>query len=186
MHKECSLHGKGQWFLKPLCSFFPCRSRACRSKPLEPGIRKCTYSECLKPTQSSNFYQIDEGSRAGNRDWSSLAGQVLCDACYNQFRKRGSLVRCANPADLGCKTPVAAAGTKRKESDDATVDVGGATKVQNTGAGAALPSKKRPFEEGGDIVMQPAPPLAQGDALVESFVDTAGGNVSASAVVPDK
>lgn len=148
------------------------RSRACRSKPLDSGNRKCTYQDCLKPTQSSNFYLIDEGSRAGGRDWSPLAGQVLCDACYNQFRKRGSLVRCAAPGELGCKAPLSpSAGSKRKEAEGG-VEVDDIKGAKNEGG----PAKKRAFEDGDAV----------GD-LGEAFADEHGhGGVSASAVVPDK
>jgi hypothetical protein len=62
-----------------------------QSKPLTGSARRCTYDHCDDPTNSSKFYQIEEGKTAGGQDWSSVVGSVLCSACYNRFRKRGTL-----------------------------------------------------------------------------------------------
>jgi hypothetical protein len=53
--------------------------------------RKCTYSGCDRPDESSHFYQIEEGKTAGGQDWSSVVGSVLCHRCYERFRTRGTL-----------------------------------------------------------------------------------------------
>jgi hypothetical protein len=83
------------------------------------NVRRCTYKHCDSPTDSSKFYQIEEGKTSGGQDWSSLAGSVLCNACYSRFRDRGTLERdpkrsltgsarrctydhCDNPADSSC------------------------------------------------------------------------------------
>ena len=54
---------------------------------------KCSYEGCKSPLESRQYYQIDGSSEAGGQDWTELAGSVLCEACYGQFRKRGSLER---------------------------------------------------------------------------------------------
>ena len=61
--------------------------------PLAACARRCSYEGCRSPTNSSKFYQIDEHTKAGGRDWRELSGSVLCWACYTQFRKRGTLER---------------------------------------------------------------------------------------------
>lgn len=61
------------------------------SEPLAPPDRRCTFVGCSRPNKSTKFYQIDGSSSAGGQDWTSLAGSVLCDTCYNKFLKRGTL-----------------------------------------------------------------------------------------------
>jgi hypothetical protein len=68
------------------------RNRHCHA-PLVGSARRCTYEGCRNPTKSRQFYQIDEDSEAGGRDWRELAGSVLCHSCYKQFLKRGTLER---------------------------------------------------------------------------------------------
>ena len=78
-----------------------CYSRFCKrgtleraaNKPLVGSARRCTYEHCDNPADSVDFFQIDEGKTAGRRDWSSLVGSVLCRACYDRFRIRGTLER---------------------------------------------------------------------------------------------
>ena len=53
----------------------------------------CTYEHCERPTESSNFFLIEEGRTSGGQDWSSVTGNVLCRACYSRFRDRGTLER---------------------------------------------------------------------------------------------
>jgi hypothetical protein len=60
---------------------------------LAASDRRCSYEGCRNPTKSSKFYQIDEHTKAGGRDWRELAGSVLCDTCYSRFLKRGTLER---------------------------------------------------------------------------------------------
>ena len=61
--------------------------------PLAASARRCTYEGCRNPTNSSQFYQIDEHTKAGGQDWRELAGSVLCNACYTQFSLTGTLER---------------------------------------------------------------------------------------------
>jgi len=61
------------------------------AKPLDGSARKCMFDQCDKPEDSRRFVQIDGESAAGGQDWSSLAGVLLCMACYDRFRKHGSL-----------------------------------------------------------------------------------------------
>ena len=51
------------------------------------------YENCDKPTESSEFYQIQAESSAGGQDWSSLAGKVLCSSCYQRYQRSGTLER---------------------------------------------------------------------------------------------
>eukprot|EP00283_Hemiselmis_rufescens_P020902 CAMPEP_0173438250 /NCGR_PEP_ID=MMETSP1357-20121228/19832_1 /TAXON_ID=77926 /ORGANISM="Hemiselmis rufescens, Strain PCC563" /LENGTH=288 /DNA_ID=CAMNT_0014403521 /DNA_START=99 /DNA_END=965 /DNA_ORIENTATION=+ len=55
--------------------------------------RECTNERCARPRESRCYYHIDEGNRAGGRDWSTLSGHYLCEACYEQYRRRGTLDR---------------------------------------------------------------------------------------------
>ena len=63
-----------------------------------PGGRKikCSYTGCERPDAGSRFYQIKEGKSAGGQDWSSVVGEVLCDACYSRFKRSGTLERSYN------------------------------------------------------------------------------------------
>ena len=54
------------------------------------GMR-CSYSKCERPEQSCRYVKIEEGRTSGGRDWSSLVGSVLCQACYSRYYERGSL-----------------------------------------------------------------------------------------------
>ena len=62
-----------------------------RGDPLTGDARRCIYTGCKRPHKSTRFNQVDGRSKAGGQDWSALSGQVLCDACYQRFLKRGSL-----------------------------------------------------------------------------------------------
>jgi hypothetical protein len=61
------------------------------NKSLDASARRCTYAGCERPEESSMLRHISEGSTSGGQDWSSLAGSVLCIACYSRFRKSGTL-----------------------------------------------------------------------------------------------
>eukprot|EP00283_Hemiselmis_rufescens_P009394 CAMPEP_0173428086 /NCGR_PEP_ID=MMETSP1357-20121228/7122_1 /TAXON_ID=77926 /ORGANISM="Hemiselmis rufescens, Strain PCC563" /LENGTH=351 /DNA_ID=CAMNT_0014392041 /DNA_START=114 /DNA_END=1166 /DNA_ORIENTATION=- len=64
-------------------------------KPLDGSSRRCMFAKCEKPEDSRRFVQIDGESAAGGQDWSGLAGSVLCMACYDRFRKHGTLEKTA-------------------------------------------------------------------------------------------
>jgi hypothetical protein len=53
----------------------------------------CTNTACLRPHESSFFTHICAGRSGGGMDWSELVGEVLCLACYSQFKRRGTLCR---------------------------------------------------------------------------------------------
>jgi len=53
----------------------------------------CSYEGCKRPRESSQFFQIEEGNNAGQKDWTQLVGRVLCFSCYLQFQTRGTLER---------------------------------------------------------------------------------------------
>ncbi len=55
--------------------------------------KRCSYAKCLKPTESCKFHTIKSNFEAGGRDWSPIAGMVLCNTCYAQYRARGTLER---------------------------------------------------------------------------------------------
>lgn len=60
------------------------------------GGKRCSYSGCESPDKSNHFFEIEEGRKSGGQDWSSLVGSVLCQACYGQFCRKGSLERTQN------------------------------------------------------------------------------------------
>jgi hypothetical protein len=70
--------------------------------------KRCTYANCDRPEHGSDFHQIEAGRRSGGQDWSSLAGFTLCNACYQQYKRRGTLERSRNK-------PIQA-GKRRSES----------------------------------------------------------------------
>lgn len=62
--------------------------------PANAGLqKKCTYVHCDNPGNGTRYIRVDKNSKAGGRDWSPLDGSVLCRACYNRFRDRGTLER---------------------------------------------------------------------------------------------
>mmetsp|Transcript_50534 Transcript_50534/g.121106 ORF Transcript_50534/g.121106 Transcript_50534/m.121106 type:complete len:272 (-) Transcript_50534:9-824(-) len=69
-------------------------------RPLAASDRKCSYAGCDHPTESRDFYRINKKTMAGGQDWSKIVGWVLCDACYAQFKRRGTLVRCDAKAPI--------------------------------------------------------------------------------------
>ena len=58
--------------------------------------KRCTYANCDRPEHGSDFHQIEAGRRSGGQDWSALAGFTLCNACYQQYKRRGTLERSRN------------------------------------------------------------------------------------------
>ena len=84
---------------KVLCNACYCRFKykgtleRSRNKPLDASERRCTYKHCDSPTESSKFYQIKEGMSTGGQDWTSVVGQVLCNACFKRFKRGGTLER---------------------------------------------------------------------------------------------
>jgi hypothetical protein len=67
-------------------------------KPLDASAKRCSYAKCGNPEKSVRFNQICERSKAGGQDWSSLAGTVLCNACWQTFKNKGTLERSKNTA----------------------------------------------------------------------------------------
>ena len=62
------------------------------------SAKRCTYEHCSNPHKSSKFYQIQEGKSTWGQDWTSVVGQVLCNACYQRFERAGTLERRNNKA----------------------------------------------------------------------------------------
>jgi hypothetical protein len=52
---------------------------------------KCWYENCVQT--SDVCYVVPAACKAGKRDWSRLAGKVLCRTCYKYYRKHGTLQR---------------------------------------------------------------------------------------------
>lgn len=72
-----------------------------RNRKISVALRHCTFERCSRPDESKNFYLIEEGRLSGGRDWRSLVGRVLCEACYQRFLTKGSLERTVNrPIDV--------------------------------------------------------------------------------------
>ena len=67
-------------------------------KPLSAEQRRCGYEHCCNPDESCRFHQIKADAKAGGQNWSSIAGQVLCHACYDRFRRSGSLDQKSRPS----------------------------------------------------------------------------------------
>jgi hypothetical protein len=80
------------------------------NKPLAASARRCTYSSCERPEESSRFHLITLSSSAGGQDWSSLAGSVLCTSCYNRFRNSGTL-------EISINRPLAASARRCTYAD---------------------------------------------------------------------
>jgi hypothetical protein len=64
-----------------------------KNKPLPDSTKRCTYELCDSPNEAGKFFRIEEGKTSGGKDWSSLVGSVLCQACYSRYRQRGTLAR---------------------------------------------------------------------------------------------
>lgn len=69
------------------------------NRPLVADNKKCTYTGCARPETTSCFHQIEHGKSTGGKDWSVIAGAVLCHTCYCRFRNTGTL-------DGGSRFPV--------------------------------------------------------------------------------
>jgi hypothetical protein len=85
------------------------------NKPLAASARRCTYAGCERPEESRLFYQISEGCTSGGQDWSSLAGSVLCNSCYEGFRRSGTLERSNNKSLAASARRCTYAGCERPE-----------------------------------------------------------------------
>lgn len=65
---------------------------AMKAKPSVDGSKgRCSYEHCHRSEHRCWFVQVKEGMAARGQDCSSLAGRVLCEACYNQFSRIGTL-----------------------------------------------------------------------------------------------
>ena len=64
-----------------------------KNKPLPDATKRCTYELCDSPNEAGKFFRIEEGKTSGGKDWSSLVGSILCQACYSRYRQRGTLAR---------------------------------------------------------------------------------------------
>lgn len=71
-------------------------ANCCASQGGNGVASRCSYEGCDRPHQSTRFHRVEAGQTAGGRNWSLLAGNVLCHACYCQYLKRGTLERTKN------------------------------------------------------------------------------------------
>mmetsp|Transcript_46653 Transcript_46653/g.116898 ORF Transcript_46653/g.116898 Transcript_46653/m.116898 type:complete len:273 (+) Transcript_46653:25-843(+) len=88
----------------------------CLNAPLSKSERRCSFEGCARPDSSRKFYFIDEWTRAGNQDWTPVRGSVLCEACYDRFRSRGTLEWCRNAALEPSERRCAYEGCSRQEA----------------------------------------------------------------------
>ena len=121
------------------------------NEPLVGSARRCSYAGCKSPTESSRFNQIDGASIAGGQDWSELAGTVLCDACYLQYMKRGTLERTRSGQGRGesafaSSIPPRSSKKRKRHSDEAGKHA--ATRSSRSS------SKRKPVEKEGDDVVK--------------------------------
>ena len=61
------------------------------NRPGRSNLKRCSYKHCESPHEGSRFFRIHEAKATGGRDWSSLFGQVLCAACHDRFKAKGTL-----------------------------------------------------------------------------------------------
>jgi len=57
---------------------------------------KCSFADCPTRVEDINpdkMIKVNPDSKAGGQDWSSVAGFVLCSACYQRFRLSGVFKR---------------------------------------------------------------------------------------------
>jgi hypothetical protein len=102
-----------------------------KEKDKEEPQKKCSYGGCRKPVGCSRYHHIEGSSKAGQQDWTSLAGQTLCDACYCKFLNNGNLERAHT--QHGTLAPSARrcsyAGCKRPDSSSRFLQVDGSSKA---------------------------------------------------------
>jgi hypothetical protein len=67
------------------------RGKSIHDIPVEE--RQCCYEKCKNPKESRKFFLISADMKSGGRDWTPLAGKLLCNACHSQYRIHGSLER---------------------------------------------------------------------------------------------
>ena len=58
---------------------------------ISTNLQRCSYAKCTEPEASVCFHHIRVGATAGGRDWSTLAGSMLCNPCYVRFMTSGVL-----------------------------------------------------------------------------------------------
>ena len=110
-----------------------------RGQPLAASAKKCTYENCKRPEVSRQFIQIDGTSTAGNQDWKTLDGKVLCHTCYYQYLRRGTLERSkARPTPTTSSKPPAARIAPSAPAAAASAPAPAAS--ASAGAGAAAPA----------------------------------------------
>lgn len=72
----CQFHSKGT--LERSASISQSAPSKRSKKPLQQEEKRCSYEQCDRPSDSVRFYKIEATSNAGNQNWSSLEGKVLC------------------------------------------------------------------------------------------------------------
>jgi hypothetical protein len=86
-----------------------------RSRPLDEIAKKCSWTGCERPNESSRFHQIYEGMTSGGQEWESLAGSVLCHACHQRFRTTGTLEKSSKYRQSAKEKPAAKGHAKEKQ-----------------------------------------------------------------------
>jgi hypothetical protein len=108
IRSDCQAGGRdwSAWAGKQLCSKCYKRYAFCGTLEELPGQvissqrtrlsqeeKRCSYEGCQNPTVSRTFITISAHCAVGGRDWSSVVGRVLCQACFGRFKKHGHLKR---------------------------------------------------------------------------------------------
>jgi nicotinic acid mononucleotide adenylyltransferase len=94
------------------------------------NLKRCSNASCKRPDESSNFHQICESRTAGGQDWSSLAGSMLCEVCFQKFKRSGTLERPNNKPLAASARRCTYAGCKRsdpKQHGQVAAESGGRT-----------------------------------------------------------
>lgn len=116
--------------------------------------RRCTNVGCGKPDNSLMYMTVDGRSTTGGQDWRPLAGRVLCQSCYNHFRRNGSL-----KVDEGCaalpqkdaaRKSGSGGGYEHGEGSSAAAQGGNVSEAgkaeKSERAGRAIPPKRKAME----------------------------------------
>jgi hypothetical protein len=57
----------------------------------------CDFGGCSNPHGSTSYHVIRDQTHAFAKDWTTMVGCVLCDACFQRFGKNGTLEKKTRP-----------------------------------------------------------------------------------------
>jgi hypothetical protein len=126
----CRVGGKNwnNYMGKVLC--VKCYDRYAEAGTLEPEpsndtpkndvkAKRCWYAHCPKPEGGDKYYNIRANMTllGDDQDWSDAVGQLLCTACYSQYRCKGTLERKCRPHSMNQEFGAGTTVNKRKRDD---------------------------------------------------------------------